>query len=756
MDKLITVKGFMRIFSVLLLIVLIMFVTNYLLMKNSTQRLYEQMKENNRLIVSGIIQSIDDTFKDINNLIYSIDTLPYNPSDNQEVDYTNYLLYKDMHKLITLSSSHDYIEEVVVFFDQSDLAITSKGTIDLNEFFNEQYKNKRNNAMFWTSFFSDEKPLEIFPAKTYMKKVSGDNYRSKNLITIAGNTQFSSKNIIVFLDVDAMLEIIDQKTMMDETSFLILDQNNNIVLTTEEKINLGEVVRGLYVDEGEQTILKNQIYEYVVYKSDYNGFTYINRIPIQYTTVASITDDQQTIILISGIITLLLLFVLSLYLFRPMKKVSSIIGGEPNWKSIYRSILHLKQDIIKYKNIEKTLQSELNRHIFIKAMSEGNSKNENYLPLKGYFSNILKDRQFILLKFGFDRKSTNDVEDCKEFIERGLKEELHYRTVFLRNDIEFLILIGIDQASERKYVIQSIQKLMERAQISMKGDIYAIISKPYDSRIDHLRTAFQDITYTSLYRNVGIDSMLYDAETIQHTIQIYFPVEKIEKLPNLIVSGKENDAIHIINDIIKENVDMNIQRHQFLAILQSLLLYMKRHLQLNKDDQHQLYTLEMNFDSNMRESQNLEELKLSFMKIVKFVIEKGTQTKKQESKLNPVFIAQYIELHYMDNLYLEHMAKITETSSKYFSKYFKNAFGVNFVEYLHRVRINYAKEHLKNENTTIAEIGEKVGYLNATTFASTFKKYTGLSPTKYREKIINQDFNYKHNSIQIKRTGETK
>src|SRR5690606_26187522 len=117
-------------------------------------------------------------------------------------------------------------------------------------------------------------------------------------------------------------------------------------------------------------------------------------------------------------------------------------------------------------------------------------------------------------------------------------------------------------------------------------------------------------------------------------------------------------------------------------------------------------------------------LKSTFMQLVKYILQKGSQAKGQDNKLNPVFIAQYIELHYMDNLYLEHMASVTDTSSKYFSKYFKNAFGVNFIDYLHRVRINHAKEYLKNDFMTIAEIGEKVGYLNATTFASTFKKYT--------------------------------
>src|SRR5690606_37967455 len=135
-----------------------------------------------------------------------------------------------------------------------------------------------------------------------------------------------------------------------------------------------------------------------------------------------------------GIITFFLLIVLSIYLFRPMKKVSSIIGGEPNSKSIYGSILHLKQDIKESKNIEKTLQSELNRQIFINSMSEGNVMIGNDAKLKDYFSEILKGRQFILVKMVLDSKRGNDNEDCKEIIERELKD-LHYETIFLKTDI---------------------------------------------------------------------------------------------------------------------------------------------------------------------------------------------------------------------------------------------------------------------------------------------------------------------------------
>ncbi|WP_062110136.1 helix-turn-helix transcriptional regulator [Bacillus niameyensis] len=724
MRKFVTIIGFIRIFAVLLSIVIVMFGTNYLLMKSSTQRLYEQMKENNRLVVSSIIQSIDNSFKDINSLIYSIDILPYDSRTlNNEGNYSNYLLYKDMNKLITLSSSHDYLEEAVVFFENSNIAVTSVGTIDLNELLNKQYQSKQKNSMFWTSFFGEERPFQVFPAADYKIKVSGDNFHTKKLITIAGNTQFSSKNIIIFLDVEALLETVNQKTMMDETSFIILDHDNNVILSTEDKLNLGDVVQGLYLNEGEETILTNRAYEYVVYKSDYNGFTYINQIPIQYTALDSITEGHRTITITSLVVSFFLLFLLGLYLFRPIQKLSSLIGGEPNWSSIHKGISRLTKELKASQDQEGTLKSELRLNRFLNALHLTDNGWETTYP----FTNFISNRQFILMKLAFDHKPP--IEKCKGFIIKdfGRKEMIWHAT-----NTEFLVLVGVDRSFEREQLLESVHHLIDHVGKKWQSNMKAFISKVYDSRMEHLHSAYQDILDASIYGNIGAEDPIYDAETIPYNPHMYFPADQLEKLSNLIFSGNEQDSIVIINDIIDKNKDANIQRHQFIAILQSTLLFAKRHLTLQADDEQVLHTLEKDFLKSTMDS--LDEMTKSFMQIIKFISQKTRQT--QASKLDRTFIAQYIELHYMDNLYLEHMASITDTSSKYFSKFFKKTFGVNFIEYLHQTRIHHAKEYLKTENSTIAEIGEKVGYLNATTFASTFKKYTGVSPKQYRDKII--------------------
>jgi AraC-like DNA-binding protein len=93
---------------------------------------------------------------------------------------------------------------------------------------------------------------------------------------------------------------------------------------------------------------------------------------------------------------------------------------------------------------------------------------------------------------------------------------------------------------------------------------------------------------------------------------------------------------------------------------------------------------------------------------------------------------QYIHEHQSEDLSLGQVAKSVNTSTFYFCKMFKKATGVNFTDYLSRVRIEKAKNLLLNPNLRISEIAYEVGFQSLTHFNRVFKKIVGQSPTEYR------------------------
>ncbi len=93
----------------------------------------------------------------------------------------------------------------------------------------------------------------------------------------------------------------------------------------------------------------------------------------------------------------------------------------------------------------------------------------------------------------------------------------------------------------------------------------------------------------------------------------------------------------------------------------------------------------------------------------------------------------YIDSHYSQDLSLEDISRQTDISPYYFSKLFKNKTGVTFIDYLTNLRIDKAKELLKDPSRSMKEICSEVGYSDPNYFSRIFKKITGKTPTEYKD-----------------------
>ncbi len=110
---------------------------------------------------------------------------------------------------------------------------------------------------------------------------------------------------------------------------------------------------------------------------------------------------------------------------------------------------------------------------------------------------------------------------------------------------------------------------------------------------------------------------------------------------------------------------------------------------------------------------------------------------KQQNAEPPVIAKakQFIIEHQAEDLSLGQVAKAVNTSTFYFCKMFKKHTGLNFTNYVSRVRIEKAKNLLLNPNLRVSEIAYEVGFQSLTHFNRVFKKILGQSPTDYRAKL---------------------
>lgn len=107
---------------------------------------------------------------------------------------------------------------------------------------------------------------------------------------------------------------------------------------------------------------------------------------------------------------------------------------------------------------------------------------------------------------------------------------------------------------------------------------------------------------------------------------------------------------------------------------------------------------------------------------------------KKQADTKPIRLAkQYIQKNYSRPISLEEVSGIAGFNSSYFSTLFKKESGSSFVDYLSEIRMNRAKELLRETNLSIAVICGQVGYSDLKYFTKNFKKCTGIKPNEYRK-----------------------
>lgn len=115
-----------------------------------------------------------------------------------------------------------------------------------------------------------------------------------------------------------------------------------------------------------------------------------------------------------------------------------------------------------------------------------------------------------------------------------------------------------------------------------------------------------------------------------------------------------------------------------------------------------------------------------FKKIVAEILEHKKDRKYQVIEM----VKSYIKENYDEDISLNEMAEYISFSQYYLSKLFKEVEGINFKDYIIQVRMEKAKKLLK-KGKKINVIADSVGYSDPNYFSRAFKKYTGISPSKY-------------------------
>jgi two-component system response regulator YesN len=110
---------------------------------------------------------------------------------------------------------------------------------------------------------------------------------------------------------------------------------------------------------------------------------------------------------------------------------------------------------------------------------------------------------------------------------------------------------------------------------------------------------------------------------------------------------------------------------------------------------------------------------------------------KRENKTRHVIshIKHYIEEHFAEDLSIAAIASFVYLTPTYICLLFKQETGMTINEYVIRVRIEEAKQQLKDPGNKLYDICYAVGYKDPSYFSKLFKKHTSLTPSEFRDQL---------------------
>lgn len=93
----------------------------------------------------------------------------------------------------------------------------------------------------------------------------------------------------------------------------------------------------------------------------------------------------------------------------------------------------------------------------------------------------------------------------------------------------------------------------------------------------------------------------------------------------------------------------------------------------------------------------------------------------------------YVMNHYAENISIRGLAEMTGLSLSQFDRRFKQLFQMTPSDYIHRVRVNAARNMLEKLGDSIGEIAIECGFYDQSHFTKRFKRVIGMSPSAYRK-----------------------
>lgn len=313
--------------------------------------------------------------------------------------------------------------------------------------------------------------------------------------------------------------------------------------------------------------------------------------------------------------------------------------------------------------------------------------------------------------------------------------ELLPTVTLLKKDQIVLVLPAAPEIADR----EMLERALLRVEQTLKCTVYAAIGCTVRDYAG-LKQSYQEAEHVFSFRGLAGERGLYSIDDVKDRKggRTVCSQKEEAELSAILMSNNPTELRHWVNQKVRLQMeDETVTAISLQAFLQSILLSGHRWLErasscagdLAGSQEHgrsqpsaHLFT----WDSPGQPEEDVFRLLSGMMSAYHESLAESKFSYIQKS-------IAYIKANLDQNLSLQQVAQFVHLNPNHFSEVFKRETGLNYIEFVTQERMRQAAEWLQGSQAKISEIANRVGYEDIKYFGQQFKKFSGHTPTDYRQ-----------------------
>lgn len=434
-------------------------------------------------------------------------------------------------------------------------------------------------------------------------------------------------------------------------------------------------------------------------------------------------------------------------------------------KLLYQPIYETLKPTLKEENEHfdefKILDENLNRLQTLNKNLLETQKTTDRLMVQQYYQNLLTDCNGYLaeIKKPYFSETANFCvgllclhPEQEDALDTALLGQLElYKNILFQECIKqkncFMVklsmyrcglIIQADNLDQAKKLLNQIFSHSEGLNKTEKSWEEQIILSPVKKGLENINSSYRETLKIAEYLSMlPHDKIITYGSIASVDCTTYsYPLSTENKLISEVIDGQEK-ALDLFDELIRENLT---KKRLSMEVLQNfvytLIGTVNRIFQELKSSPEDFIGRPINYEywyAHWGDSVTITAIKA----VLSDVIAAKKQRSQTQDELLLTQMLDYIHENFKDNIMLNDLADQFNISPKYCGILFKQLSDNNFKDYLNRYRIEQAKKLIQERpSMKTKDLSVMTGFNSSNTFIRVFGKYTGTTPQKYAEQIM--------------------